>query len=401
MRNSSARTVATILKNNTILCGITGGVASYKSLELVRRLKDEGASVSVIMTEAACRFVTPLSFEVASQNRVYTSLFDEPMAHIHLPASANAMVIAPATANSISKYAHGIADNLLNTCLLSFEGTVVIAPSMNWKMYEHKIVQDNLKKLRDLGVIQVGPEWGSLACGETGHGRMSEVPTIMEAITRALTVKDLEGEHILVSAGPTREYIDPVRFISNRSSGKMGYALARSARNRGAQVTLISGPTALAPPAGIEIIQVETSREMLSAVRKKVAHATVFIMAAAVSDFAPRETFKKKEEKKGKLMLELRETEDIISEVSRKRKKPFIIGFAAETGKQLPRAIQKMNKKGMDMMVFNDVSEKGAGFDVDTNKIIIIYDNEQIKTRLIHKAEAADLILDKMKQIRT
>jgi phosphopantothenoylcysteine decarboxylase/phosphopantothenate--cysteine ligase len=393
--------VATILKNNTILCGITGGVAAYKSLELVRRLKDEEASVSVIMTESACRFVTPLSFEVASQNRVYISLFDDPMAHIHLPASASVMVIAPATANSISKFANGIADNLLSTCLLSFEGKVVIAPSMNWKMYENKIVQDNLRKLGELGVIQVGPEWGPLACGETGQGRMSEIPAILEAVSGALTAQDLDGEHIVVSAGPTREYIDPVRFLSNRSSGKMGYALARAARNRGAQVTLISGPTALAEPAGIEIIRVETSKEMLSAVRKNVAHATVFIMAAAVSDFAPHETFEKKIEKKSTMLLRLRETEDIISEVSRKRKRPFIIGFAAETGKQLPKAIQKMKKKGMDMMVFNDVSEKGAGFDVETNKIIIFSSDNQTETGLIHKDAAANLILDNMKQIRT
>jgi phosphopantothenoylcysteine decarboxylase/phosphopantothenate--cysteine ligase len=392
--------VATILRNNTVLCGITGGVAAYKSLDLVRRLKDEEASVAVIMTEAACRFVTPLSFEVASENRVFTSLFDEPMAHIHLPASANIMVIAPATANTISKFANGIADDLLTTCLLSFRGPVVIAPSMNWRMYENKIVQNNLKKLHKLGVIQVGPEWGNLACGEAGQGRMSDVSAILDVVIGALTAQDLAGENILVTAGPTREYIDPVRFFSNRSSGKMGYALAKAARNRGARVTLISGPSSLAQPSGIEYIRVETSQEMLRAVKGKIPDATVFIMAAAVSDFAPRQKAEKKIEKNSEFVLTLRQTDDIISAVSRRRKRPYIIGFAAQTGKQLPKAIQKMKKKGMDMIVFNDVTERGAGFEVDTNKIVIIYGKGQTSTGLIHKDEAARLILDNMQQIR-
>ena len=257
------------LKNKSILLGVSGGVAAYKTVELVRRLKDEGASVTVIMTEAAGHFITPLSLEVASHNRVYTSLVKEPMAHIDLPSKADVMVIAPATANIIAKFAHGIADDLLSTCLLSYQGRTVVAPSMNWKMYGNQIVQENLRKLKSLGVIQVGPEKGALACGEEGLGRLSDIPDIMEAVMTAVTPQDLSNEKIVVTAGPTREYIDPVRFISNRSSGKMGYALARAARDRGADVTLISGPSSLQRPFGLKFVQVETSAEMLDDCHKR------------------------------------------------------------------------------------------------------------------------------------
>jgi phosphopantothenoylcysteine decarboxylase/phosphopantothenate--cysteine ligase len=367
----------------------------------VRRLRDEGASVRVIMTEASQHFITPLSLEVASLNKVYSSLFDEPMAHISLPASSDLMIIAPATANILSKYAAGIADDLLSTCLLSFSGQVIVAPAMNWRMYENRVVRENLGKLASMGVIQVGPEQGSLACGEEGIGRMADVPDIIEAAERALSRKDLKGEKILVTAGPTREYLDPVRFISNRSSGKMGYALARAARNRGAEVTLISGPTALCAPSGVKHTGVETSSEMLKAVKAEVdSRTTVLIMAAAVADFAPAATLKRKLRKRDALSLELRATDDVISAVTGRRHRPFIIGFAAETGALMSRAEGKMKRKHMDMIVFNDVTEPGAGFDVDTNKVVVIDRKGRTHFDILSKYAVANAILDRLKEIK-
>jgi phosphopantothenoylcysteine decarboxylase / phosphopantothenate---cysteine ligase len=259
-----------VLRNKSILLGITGGVAAYKSLDLIRRLREEGSSVNVIMTGAAKNFVTPLSFEVASGHRVYTDTFSDPMSHITLPANADIFVIAPATANIIGKFANGIADDLLSTCLLSFRGKTVIAPAMNWRMYENPLFQKNLNTLLSLGVIQVGPEKGSLACGEEGIGKMSDVHDIIESLKSALANKDLLNEKILVTAGPTREYLDPVRFLSNRSSGKMGYAIAKAALRRGAEVTLISGPSSLDKPKGVNFISVETAGDMFNAVTSEL-----------------------------------------------------------------------------------------------------------------------------------
>ncbi len=353
------------------------------------------------MTEAAKQFVTPLSLEVASQNKVYTSLFDDPMAHIHLPAKTDVMVIAPATANTIAKFAHGIADDLLSTCFLSYEGRVVIAPAMNWRMYENRVFRDNLEKLLSLGVVQVGPERGDLACGEEGMGRMAETAEIIEAVQSALTAKDLSGEKIVITAGPTREYLDPVRFISNRSSGKMGFALAKAARNRGAQVTLISGPSSLKSPSGTSFMQVETAAEMMEAVRKAVAGgSTVLIMAAAVADFSPVSASKTKIGKTGEMNIPLRPTEDIISAVASLEKRPFIIGFSAETGVNISRAEEKMKAKKMDMIVFNDVTEQGAGFDVDTNRVVIIDKKGKTPLELMGKDSVSEAILDRLLQIK-
>ncbi len=390
-----------ILKNKRVLLGITGGVAAYKSIDLARRLKDEGASVVVAMTEAAKQFVTPLSLEVASQNKVYTSLFDEPIAHISLPANTDVMVIAPATANTIAKFARGIADDLLSTCFLSYRGRVVIAPAMNWRMYENRIFRENLERLLSLGVVQVGPEIGDLACREEGIGRMAETAEIIEAVQSALTEKDLSGEKIVITAGPTREYLDPVRFISNRSSGKMGFALAKAARNRGADVTLISGPSSLKSPGGTAFVQVQTSAEMMEAVKKAVGvDTTVLIMAAAVADFSPASTSNTKIEKTGEMNIQLRPTEDIISTVAAFEKRPFIIGFAAETGDNVSRAEGKMKTKKMDMIVFNDVTEPGAGFDVDTNRVVIIDKKGKTALELTGKDSVSDTILDRLLEIK-
>ncbi len=391
-----------ILKNKRVLLGITGGVAAYKSIDLARRLRDEGASVVIAMTEAARQFVTPLSLEVASQNKVYTSLFDEPMAHISLPASADVMVIAPATANIIAKFAHGIADDLLSTCFLSYSGKVIVAPAMNWRMYENSTFNENLRKLLSAGVTQVGPERGDLACGEEGIGRMAEPADIVDAVKAALTEKDLAGEKMVITAGPTREYLDPVRFISNRSSGKMGYALAKAARDRGARVTLISGPSSLRKPAAVGFLGVETSAQMMEAVRKSVREdATVLIMAAAVADFSPVVVSRTKIEKTGELRIPFRQTEDIISSVGASGKRPYVIGFAAETGNNIARAQKKMKTKKMDMIVFNDVTEPGAGFDVDTNKVVIIDRKGKTQLEVMSKESVANAILDRFIQIKS
>jgi phosphopantothenoylcysteine decarboxylase/phosphopantothenate--cysteine ligase len=389
-----------VLKDKSILLGVTGGVAAYKTADLIRRLREEGSSVTVIMTEAAKNFITPLSLEVVSRNRVYSELYNDTIAHINLPASADILVIAPATANIIGKFARGIADDLLSTSLLSFRGKVVIAPAMNWRMYENPVFQENLRSLLSRGVIKVGPEKGDLACGEEGIGKMSDIQEIIEAIKFTLSNKDLAKEKILVTAGPTREYLDPVRFISNRSSGKMGYAIARAAYRRGAEVTLISGHSALNQPKGINFISVDTAADMLNAVNKEINLSTVLIMSAAVSDFMPAEKSKEKIEKSGKLLLRLNPTTDIISEVAKKRKKPFIIGFAAETDRRIERAKKKLKEKNMDMIIFNDVTQKGSGFDVDTNKVVIIDRKKEIRLPLLSKESVADAILDRLIEIR-
>jgi phosphopantothenoylcysteine decarboxylase/phosphopantothenate--cysteine ligase len=390
-----------VLRNKSILLGVTGGVAAYKAVDLIRRLREEGSSVTVIMTEAAKNFITPLSLEVASQDWVYSDLFSDPMAHITLPFNADVMVIAPATANIIGKFARGIADDLLSTSLLSFRGKVIIAPSMNWRMYENPVFQENLRYLLSRGVIQVGPEKGGLACGEEGLGRMSDVSEIVESIKSSLTKKDLLKEKVIVTAGPTREYLDPVRFISNRSSGRMGYAIAGAALRRGAEVTLISGHSSLSPPKGVNFIPVETAADMFEAVNKELNLSTVLIMSAAVSDFMPSKKFKNKIEKSGELLLKLNKTPDILSEVGKKKNRPFIIGFAAEAGRGVERAEKKLKEKNMDMIIFNDVTEVGSGFDVDTNKVVIIDKEKKIKLPLMSKNSVADAILDRLVEIRT
>ncbi len=400
MKSSSAKDKRKVLKNKNILLGVTGGAAAYKAVDLTRRLKEEGATVTVIMTDASKNFITPLSLEIASGNRVYSDLFDTPMSHITFPAAADLMVIAPATANIIGKFARGIADDLLSTCLLSFRGKVVIAPAMNWRMYENPIFQKNLQYLISHGVVQVGPEKGSLACGEEGIGRMADVNEIIEAIKSALSNKDLLKERIIVTAGPTREYIDPVRFISNRSSGKMGYAIARAALRRGSEVTLISGPCSLMPPRGLKLVTVETADDMRNAVLQHLPEATVVIMAAAVGDFTPQTKEQTKIEKSDELTMRLKKSPDILSEIGSMRNRPLLIGFAAETGNRLDRARKKLIEKGADIIVFNDVTSAGSGFDVDTNKITIIERDRETALPLMTKEEAAEAILDRVSDLR-
>jgi phosphopantothenoylcysteine decarboxylase/phosphopantothenate--cysteine ligase len=387
------------LNNKKILLGITGSVAAYRSIDLARRLTEEGASVHVIMTDAARRFITPLTFEAVSRNKVHCTLFDDLLSHITLPADADLMVIAPITANLIGKFAQGIGDEILSTCLLSFRGKVIIAPAMNWRMYENGFVQENLRRLHSHGVVQVGPERGSLACGEEGIGRMADVRRIIEAISDSISRKDLSGKRIVVTAGPTREYLDPVRFISNRSSGRMGFAIARAASRRGAEVVIVSGPSSLEPPYGAEYVPVDTASEMRESVLGNLYRCDALIMAAAVADFMPLKKEDRKMEKSDGMVLELVKTPDILSELGTMEKRPLLVGFAAETGPDLNRAKKKLLDKGADMIVFNDVTSVGSGFDVDTNEITLIDRESATPFPLMKKDEAAEVILDRVLQL--
>jgi len=388
------------LKNKRIVLGVTGSVAAYKTVDLIRRLKDEEASVDVIMTDASQRFITPMLYETAGGVRVYTGLFDNPMAHVELTRGADLFIIAPATANAIGKFAHGVADDLLSTALMSYRGVVLVAPAMNWRMYESPIFKKNLAFLKEEGLlIEVPPERGMLACGEEGVGRMAAADDIMEAAVGALSRKDLTGKHIVITAGPTREPLDAVRFLSNRSSGRMGYALAKMALRRGAEVVLITGPSALIPPKGVEVVKVETAAEMHKAVMGSIKGADALIMTAAVADFAPKPQVGKKLEKSAITSLELQSTPDILAEVGGLKKRPVLVGFAAEAGPMVERAERKLKKKGADLLVFNDVTEPGAGFDVDTNRIAIISAEGTQELPLMSKDEAAMEILDRVSRL--
>ncbi len=389
-----------MINRKSILLGITGSIAAYKAIDIVRGLKQEGAIVSVIMTNASMRFITPLSVESACGCKVYSDMFSDPFSHIDLPRNTDLLVISPATANIINKYANGIADDLLSTAILTFKGQVILAPAMNWRMYENTITQKNLQYLKSLGVETVGPEWGVLACGEEGLGRMSEPDKIIEAIKSALTTKDMANEKVLITAGPTREHFDPVRFISNRSSGKMGYAIARISARRGAKVTLISGPTSLKPPDNIHFIKVNSSDEMHNAVMDNIPLNSILIMSAAVADYKPLNTSIEKIPKTKNFTLELVQTKDIIYEAGRLDNKPFIIGFSAETGYMIEAAKEKLYRKNMDMIVFNDVSKEGSGFDVDTNEIIIIDKSGERHLPLMHKEDVAMEILNRAMELK-
>jgi len=398
-----------VLKSRSILIGITGSVAAYKSIELIKRLRQEEASVNVIMTKASHSFITPLSIEIASGSRVRYDMFEEPLSHISLAARSDLFVVAPATANIIGKYANGIADDLLSTAMLAFNGQpqhMIFAPAMNWRMWENLAVQRNIQYLSYRGITIVDPEKGSLACGEEGIGRMADVEKILFAAKKALTKQDLSGQKVLVTAGPTREYIDPIRYISNRSSGKMGYAVAKIAKMRGADVTLISGPVSIDVPYNVKIINVETANEMYNAVMDNIRSSSIFVMAAAVADFTPASAQKSKIEKGEMPTLNLAKTEDILEKVSSiKKSRPYIVGFSAETGRRLDRARKKLIHKNIDMIVFNDVLKEGSGFDVDTNEVVILDKNKtgsihELPLKLMSKDDAAMSIFDRIMEIR-
>ncbi len=380
-----------------VVFGVTGGIAAYKAVEVVRRLAERGLDVRVIMTEHATRLVGPDTFRAVSGNPVSVRLFDAPgpaMEHISLARAADLVVVAPATANILAKMAHGLADDLLSTTLLATRAPVLVAPAMNREMYRHPATQDNLRKLRERGVHVVGPESGALACGEEGEGRMAEPPAIVEAALHILGLRgDLSGHRVLVTAGGTREPLDPVRFIGNRSSGKMGHALAETARELGAEVVLVSGPTSLPAPPGVERVMVETAEEMRREVLSRFAGCSAVVMAAAVADFTPARKSEEKIKRGGRegLTVELVPTPDILGELCARRSPgQVLVGFAAETGDLLEKARKKLDDKGVDILVANDVSRPGFGFDSDLNQAVILFrDGREEELDVMPKRELA------------
>ncbi len=388
------------VKPKTVVLGVSGGIACYKAVELVRLLVRHGFTVQVIMTRGATEFVTPLTFQTLSGRSVATETFsltqESEIDHINVADQADLFVIAPATANVIGKIAAGIADDLLTTVVMVTQAPVLIAPSMNIHMYENPILQENIRKLKGLGYHFMEPAEGYLACGYEGKGRLPEPQDIVEGIQRLLKKKDLAGERLLITAGPNHEPLDPVRYISNRSSGKMGYALARQAVRRGAEVTLISGPTSLTPPAGVRLILVLTAADMRQAVLKEFPSATSVLMAAAVADYHP-EKFTAKKIKRGEASIQLKLTPnpDILGELGMKKNGQILIGFAAETEALVANAKNKLRKKNLDLIVANDVTEEGSGFDGDTNVATILDRKGTVHPLpLMSKDDLADRIFD-------
>ena len=368
-----------MLKDKRIVLGVTGGIAAYKAVELLRLFVKAGARVQVIMTVAAQEFVTPLTFQTLSGNPVHTGLFnllqEMEIGHITLADRADLLVIAPATANVIGKISCGIADDLLTTTVMATRAPVLFAPAMNVNMWENPLYRQNEEKLKGLGYHFLEPASGFLACGWEGQGKLPEPGAIFQECVRLLTPQDLADETVLVTAGPTREELDPIRYLSNRSSGKMGYAIARAARNRGARVILVSGPTCLSPPCGVETVAVTSACRMREAVLARAAEATVIIKAAAVADYRPVEAARQKIKKEGsgEMTLVLEKTPDILAELGEIKGERYLVGFAAETADLLANAGKKLKTKKLDLIVANDVTEDGAGFDVDTNIVRFLF----------------------------
>lgn len=390
------------LQGKTVVLGVSGGIAAYKACDLVSRLKKAGAAVYVIMTRNACEFVNPKTFQTLSHNPVAIDTFDNPqyweVEHIALAQKADLFVIAPATANIIAKLSLGLADDMLSTTVLATQAPLLVAPAMNTQMYRAEPTQEHLNRLRARGWHTVGPEGGALACGDVGPGRMSEPQDILAAAERLLSVsRDYAGRKVLLTAGPTREAIDPVRYISNRSSGKMGYAIAEALLARGAEVTLLSGPVALTPPPCAELVPVTSTQDLYEAMLQRVGDAELLIQAAAPADFTLPEPADQKLKKQGDggLTLQLRQTPDVARAAGeRKKTGQVFVGFAAETNDHLDNARRKLAAKNLDMICLNDVSRSDAGFDVDTNALTLITRDSVQELPLLSKREAADRLLD-------
>ncbi|MBS8263407.1 bifunctional phosphopantothenoylcysteine decarboxylase/phosphopantothenate--cysteine ligase CoaBC [Mesobacillus boroniphilus] len=395
-----------MLNGKKILLCVTGGIAVYKGAALTSKLTQAGAEVKVILSDSAAKFVTPLTFQALSRSEVYTDTFDEKnpenIAHIHLADWADLIIVAPATANIIGKLANGIADNMISTTLLAATAPVWVAPAMNVHMYQHPAVQKNMETLRSFGYEFIEPGEGYLACGYTGKGRLEEPETIVELAGQFFNKQDgeLSGKTFLITAGPTREKIDPVRFLTNHSTGKMGYALAGEAVKMGARVVLVSGPVNLEPPSGAELIKVESAEEMYQAALGHFGEADVLIGTAAVADYRPKYIYEEKMKKKeGDQALELERTKDILFELGQKKKGQVIVGFAAETNDVENHAKGKLARKNADMIVANNVKQEGAGFGADTN-IVTIYkkDGTIIELPLMSKSDVARNILTEVVQ---
>ncbi len=395
-----------------VTVGVSGGIAAYKAAELVRELQRQALEVHVVMTEAATKFVQPLTFAALSGHKVITGLWDEgssaqgaydsSIEHIGEAQWSEALVVAPATANILAKFAHGIADDFLTTLYLATNAPVLVAPAMNVNMWEHPATQSNLETLRQRGVRVIEPGTGELACGMVGAGRMAEPEVIAEAVLNALGRRhDMAGEVVLLTAGGTREALDPVRFLGNRSSGKMGYALAEAAQCRGAKVILISGPSALYPPSHVELVKVTTAEEMRKAVLERMDGASMVIKAAAVADYRPVNVSEQKLKRSGPLTLELAPTEDILAEVVRRRHPgQLIVGFAAETENRMENGRAKLLRKGADAIVVNDVAGNNVGIDADYNAATFLTPSTAIELPQMPKRKIADRILDEILALR-
>lgn len=397
-----------MLKGKTVVIGVSGGIAVYKACDIVSRLKKLNANVHVIMTKSATEFVTPLTFQSLSQNYVVSDMFEEPktwdVEHISLAKKADVFLIAPATANVIGKIANGICDDMLSTTVMATTGKVLIAPAMNTNMYKNPILQRNINTLKELGYNFVNPESGRLACGDVGEGKLASPETIVDAVVNLLSEqkKDLLGKKIMISAGPTVESIDPVRYLTNRSTGKMGYAIAKVAADRGADVTLVSGPTNIAPPSNIKkLIKTQSAEDMYNAIIDNFDENQVIIKSAAVADYKPKNYSDKKIKKSDDdLAIELDRNKDIAYELGKMKKDKILVAFAAETNDLIENAKGKIKKKNLDFIVANDLTEKGAGFGTDTNIVNIIdKDGNIAKYPQMKKDEVADVILDKVKSL--
>ncbi|MGA7413530.1 MAG: bifunctional phosphopantothenoylcysteine decarboxylase/phosphopantothenate--cysteine ligase CoaBC [Bryobacteraceae bacterium] len=395
-----------------LVLGVGGGIAAYKAAELVRALQNKNHEVQVVMTRSAQEFVQPLTFAALSGKKVITGLFSQAseadtfsssVEHIAVARDNRLLVVAPATADLLAKFAHGLADDFLSTLYLAFTGPVVLAPAMNTEMWDHAATQENVAVLRARGHIFVDPEEGWLACGAIGAGRLAEPHRIAETVDRASrTKRDLEGERVLITAGPTQEPLDPVRFVSNRSSGKMGYAIADAAAARGAHVVLVSGPVSLPPPLGVEVVRVRTAQEMRSAVMERLSPSSIIIKAAAVADYhlakVPQHKLKKTA---ARLSVELDPTPDILAEVGQKKGDRLLIGFAAETDHLVEEARRKMQTKNCDMVVANFVGHEGTGFESDLNEVTMVTrGGETIHAGPAEKSDIAELILDQVLKLR-
>lgn len=392
-------------EGKTVLIGVSGGIAAYKVVELARLLVKAGADVKVVMTDAGQRFVTPLTFRTVTGNPVATSMWSDPgspFPHISLSEEADLIVVAPATADLLAKMANGIADDLLSTTLLAARGTVVVAPAMNARMFLSDATRANLELLRERGVVIVDPCNGALACGDEGPGRMAEPSEIMEFISREIGLaEDLAGRKVVVTAGPTREYLDPVRFISNPSTGRMGYTVAERAARRGANVVLVSGPASLPCPAGVQHVGVVSADEMKQVVLDNLGAADALIMAAAVGDYRPTEQYPAKIKKEGGVPeISLERTGDILKSVSEEKRGCIVVGFAAETQDIVENARRKLLEKNMDLVVANQVGRSGTGFGSSTNLAAIIApDDREVELEMMSKVELADNLLGRLTQL--
>ena len=389
-----------MLKGKTVVIGVTGSIAAYKMADVASALVKMNADVHVLMTENACNFINPITFETLTSNKCIVDTFDRnfefDVKHISLARKSDIFIVAPASANIIGKIANGIADDMLSTTIMAADCKRIIAPAMNTHMYRNPIVQKNIATLKSLGYEFVSPSSGRLACGDIGEGKLADVNTIVDYIVRGVAKKDMEGKKLIVTAGPTQEAIDPVRFITNHSTGKMGYAIAERAALRGADVTLVSGPVSLNPPSGVKVVNIKSAEDMFNAVTSEYETVDIVIKAAAVADYRPAKVSGEKIKKEsGMNVIELERTKDILQYLGEHKKEGQILcGFSMETENLMENSVKKLHKKNADMIIANSIKKDGAGFGTDTNVITIITENDAVAYPIMTKYEAADEILN-------